>query len=235
LKHFTTISAIFILAILLGCSDSKSNDEFLEAKAKSITGRLDSNSIKVFYNWNLFMRGVNWWQKISGDSVLYKCGFSKKGNKSVLLLIEPISSYESITHFASDFKCKFEFDTARYWRWELQNSSNIIRMVGTNKHGQDTVLLENKSVSELFDSTNPFNKFASLTMLKDSLNVYDISTGKCGKFIQFRLSAQHILTYLPNNLTLKFKCKNYWEKEFSKGKQIGMNWNFRKLESPIYD
>lgn len=54
-----------------------------------------------------------------------------------------------------------------------------------------------------------------------------------GNYIEFYLSRQHILTYLPDSLYVNPKSKELRLKEFAKGKTIKKNWNFRKLDKPM--
>ena len=53
---------------------------------------------------------------------------------------------------------------------------------------------------------------------------------RIGNFIQFYISRQHILTYIPDTAKV---YNEYWKKNFATGKMIGRNWNYRKLKDPI--
>src|SRR5436189_57898 len=78
----------------------------------------------------------------------------------------------------------------------------ILKLFGTDSHGQDVLLATNLSLIKTFPEQNPFDTLSRLTDLKDKLNVFGISHyNNLGGFIQFYFpSGQHILTYLPDTL-----------------------------------
>lgn len=227
MRHSTTILTAIILTTLFACSDSQFSDKNIELKAINIAEQLDSSSIKVFREWNFFKRGPDNWEKISGDSILYICGYERIGDTSFLTIHQP-------EKFTLDFTCNFEFDTATYWRFELANyNDTLVRILGFDYNGSDSIISEQVTLSNLFPTTNPFDKFANLSALKDSLGVYAIhSKSSVGDFITFMLSAQHDLTYLPDTNGLNPKYKDNILKHLATDKQIKKNWYLKKLEKP---
>lgn len=226
MRFYIFIIVTIMFSLTSSCSDPVTMDQEIESNAIRITKQLDSNSIKIFYTWNTFYRGIDWWEKISDSNAYYRCGYSKQGVTSTLLLLEP-------AHFSVDFKSDIKFDTARYHRWELENISNVLRITATNNKGDDIVLLKNKLVATVFGDDNPFEKFDSLTTLKHNLNIWRIKTPRKENYIEFYLSPQHVLTYLPDNLKLWPRSLEFRKNEFAKGKQLTRNWNYRKLDKPI--
>ena len=228
MKHFTFIFTFFVSTVFSACSDSEFSEKNWEYKAILITQIIDSNAIKTFKEWNFFSRGGDNWQKISGDSSRYVCRYYKKADTTFLSFYRP-------EKFIVDFPCNFVFDTSKYWNFELAKyNDTLVRIKGVNNLGRDKILTIPRSLNNLFISSDPFDKFAELSALKDSIGVFGISyRHDIGEFIQFYLSDEYILTYLPEDLKLKPKYRDKWLKEFKKGKAIKKNWNFRKLDKPI--
>lgn len=227
MRHYTTILTFIILTAFLACSDSQFSDKNIETKAINITEQLDSNTIKIFREWNFFKRGVDFWVKVSNNNEQYTCNYYSINDTAFLVIPQPYK-------FITDFPSNFDFDTAQYWRFELSNYNDKVNIVGVDNNGRDKIIATMLSLDSLFPTTNPFEKFSMLSALKDSLGVYGISYHKdIGDFIQFYLSAQHVLTYIPENLFLNPKFKDVWLKKFKKGQTIKSNWNLRKLDQPI--
>jgi len=215
-----------IIIICLSCNSHPSDKE-VETNALKIPQQLDSHSVTNFYRWNFFTRGGDNWVKKSGDSDLYTCNYSVVSDTTTITI------YRS-ENFNVDFPCSFSFDTSLYWRFSLKKSQNdLVSIVGVNRNGQDITLATNQKLNDLFQSTNPYDTLSSLSSLKNSLKVIGITSHndkEIGNFVQFILSRQHILTYFPYGLNLNNK---YWKDEFSKGKMLNKNWNYRKLEGQL--
>jgi len=179
-------------------------------------------------NWDYTRRGkVGFWSKISDDSTIFNCSFYPS-------LDTPKLSIYQVGKFLNYFNSSLKVDTAYYQIQFTKIGDTTLNLIGTNNHGQDILLLKNLSLSKIFPEQNPFDILAKLTQLKDTLNVTDITHyNVLGGFVQFYLpSGQHILTYLPDTLFNSKNLNKFWKTEFSKGKKIKPDWNFRKLEHP---
>jgi len=217
---------LYILIILFTGCNSQPSDGDIEKKAIKIVQQLNSRSVIIFYEWNYFNRGGDNWEKKLGDSVLYTCNYHTVADTTKLTIFEP-------EKFIVDFPCAFSFDTLNYWQFSLKKfKNNLVTIIGVNKMGQDITLATNQKLSTLFGKANPYDKFSSLSKFKDSLGVIGITiqNKNIGNFIEFILTRQHILTYFPDSLRIDNK---YWKEEFSKGKMINKNWNYRKLNEPL--
>ncbi len=194
----------------------------------NITQRLDSNSINIFREWGYGTRGqAEIWEKLSWDSSLYSCLYSDTDTIRL--------SVGRLEGFKKDFPYDFFIDTLIYYRADfLKMNDTTIRISTVDNNGRDHILSQGVSLKSLFKTNDPFQHFKSLSVLKDSLGIYGtFYRPDIGNFIQFYLSSQHILTYLPDNSNLNPKFKDVWLKEFATGKTIKNNWNLRKLEKPI--
>jgi len=225
--HCTTIFSIVILTIFFACSNSQFSDKNIEVKAMDITQRLDSNSINIFREWGFGTRGqAEIWIKQSWDTSHYSCLYFKA---DIICL-----SVGRLEEFKKDFPFDFIIDTSIYWRVDFSKiNEEIIRISAVDNHGRDHILSQGIPLKELFKENDPFRHFKSLSDLTDSLGIYGtFYRPDIGNFIQFYLSSQHILTYLPDNSNLNPKFKDVWFKEFETGKTIKKNWNLRKLDKP---
>lgn len=217
----------YIMTVLLISCNSSLSDKDIEAKAMKITEQLDRKTIETFYEWNYYTRGGDNWTKISGDSALYTCSYSYNDDTTTLTIYRA-------ERFVVDFPCSFNFDTLNYWRFSLKKSNDdLINIEGVNKGGRDIALTTKQKLTSLFNLTNPYDKFSSLNELKDKLEVIGITAyynKGTGNYVQFFLSLQHILTYLPDSMRFN---NDYLKEEFAKGKMLKKNWHFRKLDKPI--
>ena len=225
------IALIFLLfSAMVGCSDNSFSDRNIEIKALKITNILNDSSIKIFKDWNYNRRqGADFWFKISGGSP-YTCIYPIGGDANHLRISQP-------GNFFKDFPCSYQFDSSKYQQFDLikYNAGRITagRIIAVDNNGHDRILENNIEFDSLFRKADPFKKFAELTGLKDSLDVFEIfSRRDIGNFVEFRLWDQHILTYLPDDANINPKCKDVWIKEFATGKTIKKNWNLRKIHKP---
>jgi hypothetical protein len=228
MRFFKTILTIIILTKFLACSDTQFSDKEIEIKAINITQRLDSNSINIFREWGFGTRGqFEIWTKQTWDSSLYSCMYFKVDTIRL--------SIGGLEGFKNEFPYDFIIDTSLYHRADfLKINDTTIRISAVDNHGQDHILSQGVSLKVLFKTNDPFQHFKSLSDLKDSLGIYGtFYRPDIGNFIQFYLSSQHMLTYLPDNPNLNPKFKDVWLKEFATGKTIKKNWNLRKLDNPL--
>ena len=221
------INIIVYISLTISFSTCKNHliDKAIDQKALKVINAFDSNSIKLFHDWNYGTRDTNiLWIRISGDSQLYSCSFYKYKEFSRLEVFEPFG-------FISDFPSTYSFDTTRFWRFSFSNRNDtIFNIRSTLNLGNDLTHDTLVTLDKLFPRTNPFKKFDSLSSLIDSLNINAISYREnIGNFIQFRLTFNYELTYLPSNLFINPKFKQPWLDNFKKGTYLTSNWNLRKL------
>jgi hypothetical protein len=224
MKH---LAILVIVLILLGCSVNQISDNDIEVKAVNISQRLDSNSINIFREWGYGTRGdAEIWTKQSWDSSLYSCLFFKTDTCKLVIWLDD--------GFKNEFPYDFYIDSSKYYRTEfLKINDTSIRITAVDKNGKDHILLQRIPLKVLFKKNDPFQYFKSLSDFKDSLGIFGtFYRPDIGNFIQFFLSDQHVLTYLPDDLKISLNCKDIWLKKFATGKTIKKNWNLRKLDKP---
>ena len=218
---------ILILIVISACNNSKLSKEEIETNAKRITELLDENNIDVFRKWNFHYRGGEIWTKKIKDSIVYSCFYKKEKDTTTLI------SFNSFLK-SKEFPCLIEIDTSKYHRIEFEKTENEnIRIFANDNNGTDVLLMDNLKLNEVFGKRNPFIKIDSLSKLKDELKVYSIEhLERLGDFIQFYITYEDVLTYIPDYSKLNPSYNKVWIKEFSKGKKINENWNLRKLDKP---
>ena len=225
----TTIITLSIAGLLYSCYNTNRDDKEFEEQANRITQRLDTTTLRFLEEWNYAQRGQsNSWSRLSGDSSVFNCSFYPSVDT-------PKLSIYQVDKFLNFFKSSLKVDTSYYKIQFTKIGDTALNLVGTDNHGQDTLLSKNLSLNKIFPEQNPFDILERLTQLKDTINVIGISHyNVLGGFVQFYLpGGQHILTYLPDTLLNSPNLNKFWKTEFSKGKQIKPDWNFRKLENPI--
>ncbi len=134
-----------------------------------------------------------------------------------------------------EFHCLIDIDTSKYRpRFSFTKYKNgKLKIEATDNNGQDVIIGQNLSTVDVFGMKNPFAKLDSLSMLKDKLKVYSIIYNRrIGDFIQFYVTNEDVLTYIPDYDKLNPKYKDIWIEIFSNGKNIKSNWNLRKLDEP---
>ena len=225
------IFVLIILSLNFSCINSGLSDKEIEDKAISITEKLNNSDIDIFRKWNFGLRGQGEiWTKKNNDSILYSCIYIKSIDTSTLMIFNDFI-------YSKEFYCSMEIDTARFWRFIMKKSDNgIVKTIGIDHHGRDHIISNNLKADSIFLTNNPFSKLDSLSTLKDSLGIYGIShISRLGDFIEFYITNQDALTYISDYSTLNKKYKDWWIKEFSKGKEIKKNWNLRHLDKPRDD
>jgi hypothetical protein len=211
---------------LTACSDSKFSDKNIKRQAEKITNLLDSSSMQIFHRWNYGVRGdYEIWTKLSSDNSKYTCFYQTKKDTSYLRIYQPYN-------FKQDFPCSFSFDTSKFWQFNFDlYQDKIFRITLVDNHGQDHITDTLIPVQKFFTDNNPFDTLKSLSKLKDKLGVYGIVYRKdIGAFVEFWLSSQDKLTYLPDNLNLDPKFQKYWLDDFNQGRTIKKNWNLHKYK-----
>jgi hypothetical protein len=207
--------------MITGCSKKD-----IQKHALSIANRLDNDSVNIFKEWNYTRRGEwGYWYKVSTDETLYSCVYSVEEDTSMLKVMQS-------GKFFVDFPWNYSLDTAQYRQVVLSKFEDKMKV---NTLFYPLIEIgDNLNTNGLFINKDPFDHFSKINSLKNDLHVFGISyRGDIGDFIQFYLSPQHVLTYLPDNAYFNPESKDIWMKEFERGKMIKKNWNLRKLEHPL--
>jgi len=199
--------AIFsIQTFLASCSNPDFSDATIKKKALKITEVLDSNRIQIFHRWNYGIRGNNEiWRRVIGDSTIYTCHYRKIKDTSSLTIYQPYN-------FVIDFPCSLSLDTSKFWQFNFDMfGGKIFRIRFVDNHGQDHITDTSVLATKIFFERNPFDTLIQLSDLKEKFGVYGISyQSDLGEFVEFWLSSQHKLTYLPDSLRLKPQYAKYW-------------------------
>jgi hypothetical protein len=229
MRNYFKILLLIVLTTFFACSERKLTDDEIQSKALKLTSQIDKSSIETFKNWNLQTRGnAEIWSKISFEDNDYSCTYLKYNDTTRII----IGSFEN---FQKDFPYSIDIDSTRYFRAIFfKFNQTKIKVLVTDKNGKDTILNKETELKKVFKKSDPFIYFNNLSKLKDSLGIIrSLYRPDIGDFIQFYLSPENVLTYMPEKLNLNPKYKDVWLKEFAKGKIIKRNWNLRKLERPI--
>ena len=224
---------ILILLSLISCGKSEFSDKNIYNKAKNIIEIVDANNINTFYEWGFGQRGkFDLFTKFSisknENRESYNCFFFKDNDSAQILVFQ-------FDDFKKDFPTNLKIDTSKYYRTILTKfPDSVICVSAIDKQGEIQIVNKNIPLQELFQSQNPFLKLQQLSEFKNRLGIIGtFHRPDIGNFIEFYLSSQHILTYLPENLYLNPAFKIVWLNEFSKGETIKKNWILRKLDEPM--
>lgn len=225
MRTLVLLSAL-ILTFFLSCSDHRYSDKEVELKANRIIKLFDNSTIDIFKHWGYGTRGeAEIWQKL--DTPTYGCFYLKKDTLNL--------SVGLIENFKNDFPYTVIIDTSKVHQINFKKigDKDINITAWTNK-GMDTLIIDKIKLTSLFPTTNPFQFFAELSRLKDSLQIIGtFYRPDIGNFIQFYLTNQHVLTYLPDTLQINPKYRDVWMGYFLSGKTLSKNWILRKLEEPL--
>ncbi|GAB3018546.1 hypothetical protein GCM10027051_24720 [Niabella terrae] len=225
MRHLVLLLA-FILTLIVSCIDNQYFDKQVEQNADRIIKLLDKSNIDTFKHWGYGTRGgAEIWSKL--DTPTYGCFYF---NKDTLKL-----SVGLIENFKRDFPFSLNIGTGRVHQISFKKiTDEDINVSAWTNFGDDTIIVDKIELKDLFKEKDPFQTFAKLSKFKDSLQlVGTFYRPDIGNFIQFYLTNQHVLTYLPDTLEINPKFKEIWMGYFSTGKTINRNWNLRKLERPL--
>lgn len=226
------IYIIIYIQLTLLIVSCKTNNQMMDAEiennALKISESFDSTKIEIFKKWRFFKRGTaEVWDKMSGDSCIYRCVYLDKKNTIILKAQEP-------NKFMNDFNKNIHIDTSFWQIVIIKYKDDLIKLNGVNRYGKDVPLLNNIDSDSIFISQSPFKKFKELSDLRDSLKFYSVNYYQSlGGLIQFNLSPQHILYYIPDIELIDLKFKQIWKDKFLKGKHLKKNWILVKLDEPI--
>jgi len=225
MRNLVILSA-FTLTLLVSCADNQYSDKEIEQRANKIIKLLDTATIDTFKNWGYGTRGeAEIWQKL--DTPTYGCFYFKKDTLQL--------SVRLIENFKNDFPYTIIIDTSKVHQIIFKKiDDEDINVSAWTNFGRDTTITDKIKLKSLFPTANPFQFFAELSKLKDSLQIIGtFCRPDIGNFIQFYLTSQHVLTYFPDTLQINPKFRDIWMGYFSTGKTLSKNWNLRKLEEPL--
>ena len=107
------ISAFLSLTFFTSCTSSIPTDKDVEKKAIFIANNIDTNSLSLLREFFFGSRGnVNFWQRVSFDTSLYAFSQQLNSDTTKLTLLQPYN-------FIKDFKSSYEFDTSKYYKFQL--------------------------------------------------------------------------------------------------------------------
>lgn len=229
LKFFKLLFlAVLVLTNFWKCADSKFSDPTIEKKALEISEQLDEKTINIFNDWGFSKRGkIEIWAKNEKDSISY--GFLYfKGDTIKFTLF-------GIDAFRKDYPFNAPADLSQYYTVDFSKTKNAkVSIAGTNKNAVRDTIVKDIPENELFTSKNPFEKLKELSDFANDLGILNtFHKPDLGNFIEFYLTSEYVLTYLPEYLFIDPKHKDKILKDLETGKQIRKNWNLRQLEKPV--
>lgn len=225
-KHSViTIATILALTFFTKCNSSIATEKEIEKSAVNLANNIDSNSLNLLRKYCYGSRGNDkFWQRVSADTNLYACSYIMKQDTAELTIWRPYN-------FIKDFQTTFNFDTSKYFQFKFSKVlDTIVKIALVDNHGSDIYKDTSALTKQIFPEGNPFDKFSELTAIRNKYNFIETSyRSDIGDFIEFWLSPQFKLTYLPDTLKMNEKFKKYWLDDFEKGKQIKENWSLQKV------
>lgn len=228
MKQSLRIIVIYKLLILLAaCGNGTSSDSKIKSKVRTLINQADSATLQTYKTWNYGKRGqADIWVQLNEDEILYSIMYLQKDDTTII-------STSKLTKFQNDFAFSIELDTIKFRRYLFKVKNGLVQITAVDTIGRDTTFNKTYLKNRLFPSKDPFMHFGQLNQLKDDLGIIGASyRPRIGDFIQFYLSPQQVLTYLPDTTSINAKYKEFWIKEFKKGEIIQEDWNLRKLDKP---
>jgi hypothetical protein len=221
------LNILIFCLLLFSCKNEKRKDKYFEALAVKNIEILDLLTLRALQSWDYDQRG-DFWFKFLNEDRFYSCAYHFSIDTPRLIINRP-------TRFLQEFGSNLNIDTAYNQIILVKIKDTLLKLLATNRFGKDILLQNELSFKKTFPHKDPFLFFDTLTQLKNKLQVIGIiHENDLGGFIQFYFKdGQHILTYLPDTLMNSDNFNKFWKTEFSKGKKLAPNWNFRKLEAPI--
>jgi|KBSSwiStaDraftv2_1062776.scaffolds.fasta_scaffold186768_2 hypothetical protein len=219
------ITTFLVLSFFTKCNSPIPTENSIEKAALKLADNIDSSSIFLLKKFCFGKRGdLEFWQRVSAGSSLYSFSFKQVGDTSDITIFRPFE-------FVKDFPTNYPFDTSKYYQVRFSKLRDTVFRIASitnqaNESIKDTLLLE----KQLFPYQDPFETLSILTKIKDTYSFIGTSyRGDIGDFIEFWLSPEFKLTYLPDTLNMNPKFKKYWLDDFSKGKQIKQHWSLQKV------
>ena len=145
------------------------------------------------------------------------------GDTNELTIYKPLN-------FINDFPSRFTFDTVHYEEFKFSEIKSQIVRITRSKVVLNSIIDTFVFTDKIFPGRNPFLTLDSLTVLKNTFGFIGTSFRRdIGDFIEFRLTPEYKLTYIPDTMTLNPKSKQYWITEFNKGEIVKPGWSLIKL------
>ena len=231
-KNVTVFKLLFFLILAFSlfwkCTDSKFSDKTIEKRALKLSEQLEGDAIKTFNDWGFSKRGkIEIWAKNDKDSISYGFLYFKEDTIKFTLF--------GIDTFRKDYPFDPRIDLSNYYTVNFTQAKNgKISISGTNKDAVRDTIIKNIPANELFKSANPFEKLKNLSSYADKLGILlTFHKPDLGNFIEFYLTPEYVLTYVPDDLYINPKHKERILKDLSTGKLIRKNWNLRQLAKPV--
>jgi hypothetical protein len=225
LRRFLLHTIIFLVFPFFIRCNTRSIDKKFEEKAVRLASNIDETSIKMLKKYCFGKRGeLEFWQRVSEDSFLYSFSQNIKGDTIELSVFRPFN-------FIKDFTTNYHFDTSLYYEFRFSKlKDSIVKFVALDHYSQEKISNISISLKQIFSGQDPFVTVSTLAAIKDKFDFIGTSyRSDIGDFIEFWLSAQFKLTYLPDTSIMNPKYKKYWLDDFSKGKQIQNHWSLQKV------
>ncbi|MEK7226634.1 MAG: hypothetical protein AAB221_13255 [Bacteroidota bacterium] len=226
LRHIPLIITTFLgLTFFTKCNSHTATDNAAQEAALKLANNIDDSSLNLLKQFCFGKRGnLEFWQRVSADSFLYSVSYKLLGDTTELTVHRPYN-------FKKDFTINFLFNTARFYEFRfLKLKDVIVKIVSVTNQAQDVTKDTSVSSKHLFPDSNPFETLSYLTNIKDKYSLIGTSyRGDIGDFIEFWLSPQFKLTYLPDTSNMNQKFKKYWLDDFTKGKIIKEHWSLQKV------
>jgi len=217
---------LLLILTLSSCSDEAALKKAIVQKAYKIPHLLNDSTIRLFYEWEYIPRGAELWYHTLNGEQDFLCVYFRDDDTTGLRVVQPRNFLRMFPFNGDTTKLDYLF-----FRKSLDNK---LRVTAEDTARVQHVLFNHVETQKVFLSSNPFKKLSELSALKDSLGVIGITQNHdLGNFIEFYLSPQAILTYLPDSLRIDPKFKAIWLSDFAKGKSINKNWNLRLLPKPV--
>jgi hypothetical protein len=219
------IATLLSLTFFIKCNTQGHIDKIAEQIALNIADNIDSSSLILLKEYDYGSRGdYDSWQKFSADTTRYSCSYKVRDDIVELIVFRPLN-------FIADFATTFNFDTSAFYQYHFfKRHDTIVKLLRVDNHGQDHISDTLVLSKQLFPNQDPFNKFAELTALQNKFGfIGTFSRRDIGDFIEFWITPQYKLTYLPDTSNIHPKFKKYWLADFSKGKSIKNHWSLQKV------
>ncbi|WP_152971490.1 hypothetical protein [Lacinutrix algicola] len=230
LKTYKLFFLTLIMSLLFGCNNPKYSDAKIEKQAERIAEQLSEKDVNIFENWRFEYRGKGEiWRKIKNNRVDFRAYYFKE-NDSASFMIFP-------KHLKStEYPILVDIDTSKIksniWITKLNNGQ--IKVSPSFMIQDDSIKREEYKETELYGNKNPFNDLKRLSDLIDKFGIVSVRHNEyVGGYIEFYLTYEDVLTFVPNNPSVNSIYKNVWKDNLESGIMINKNWNLRKLDQPI--
>lgn len=225
------IFRIIIMVITFSsCNTSVITQEEIEGRANGITKIINKDDIASLKDWQFEYRGKGEiWSKLGErgrDD--YEAYFFKTNDSTEIYIFDRFFN-------SADFPVLIPIDTPKFENRFLftKYKNGKVKITGTANDGNKVIISDDLTTEEIFGKENPFSKLESLSAIKDRLKVNKIRSIKGANFIEFFITYQDVLTYIPDKLEIDPLYKQFWIENFAKGKIIKNNWNLRILDKPV--